>query len=712
MKAAILESKATKAPSQVKRNPSERWLGRRADIIAALSLCAIGALVYGTFLRSVGFYWDDWPVIWVDSALGKQGVLQYFSGDRPFTGLLYSKFEPFLGISPLGWQAVNDVVRSIASVVVYFLFRGLWPKRKDVAWLVAAFVLLYPGFTQQAIAFSYLPHNFSFLLFASSLVLTVVALKQPRFQWPLLLASMICGVWSYLIMEYFVGLEFMRIVIIWIRISGEGHLRRDKIRESLLRWSPYAAAWVGFIVWRSFIFHEVHYHPIADKNVPYLISRALHNPVKELGTLALNAIHNITMGIVYAFLRPFETGAISPKGGAALLSWAIGFVIVAISLYALRLTTSSSLTKVVEDSPEESLKFLWGGVAMSIVGACLAGLPFISGQSTFFAPILSFGDRFALPFMLPGSIALACFLAWGLKRVRSRMLVAGVLLFAFSVFQLKCMNSYRHDWQGQKSLFWQLAWRFPNMKPGTTVFVDGLSESIGSGESLGLLDLLYKPRESDGKLDYILFDMRRVPDGKPSFTPSSTISRHLRSYRLMGNTSESVVAWLSPEGTLRVISPRTAGEVVQGSMLSTSVAQISHPEEITTGTQGLPAGPLLKLFGPEPRHEWQYFYQKAELKRQLQDWDAVASLGDDALKQGYEPTDASEWFPFVDGYAHAHRFRTAQELTKRVLRSSPESVSALSSLWQRCSRECSPRSEELTNALSDLSTDLMLKTAP
>jgi hypothetical protein len=117
------------------------------------------------------------------------------------------------------------------------------------------------------------------------------------------------------------------------------------------------------------------------------------------------------------------------------------------------------------------------------------------------------------------------------------------------------------------------------------------------------------------------------------------------------------------------------------------------------------------MFGPEPKHEWSYFYQKAELERQLQHWDAVASLGDDAVKQGYAPTDASEWFPFIDGYAHAHRYRTAEELTSRVLRESPESVSALSSLWLRCSRECSPKSEELTGALSDLKTNLMLDTA-
>ena len=168
-----------------------------------------------------------------------------------------------------------------------------------------------------------------------------------------------------------------------------------------------------------------------------------------------------------------------------------------------------------------------------------------------------------------------------------------------------------------------------------------------------------------------------------------------------------MVSWLSPYGTLRVITPSTAGEIVQAPLLCASLAHLSHPEEITTDTQGLPHGPLLKLFGAEPKHEWPYFYQKAELERQLQHWEAVVLLGEDAVKQGYAPTDPSEWFPFIEGYAHAHRYRTAEELTDRVLKASPEAISALSSFWLHCSRECSP-SSELTDTLHRLGDTLIL----
>jgi hypothetical protein len=310
--------------------------------------------------------------------------------------------------------------------------------------------------------------------------------------------------------------------------------------------------------------------------------------------------------------------------------------------------------------------------------------------------------------MLPACIAVVCLFARYVTGKRSKTIVMALVLFAFSVFQIKSMNSYRHDWLAQKSLFWQMAWRFPGVKPETTIFVDGLPESVNSGETPGLMDMLYKRNDHEGKLDYFMYDMRRVPEGKPSYRPASPIIRHLRSFSFLGTTSQSVVSWFSPDGTLRVVTPSTAGEIVNGPLLCASVAHVSHPEEITTATQGVPDGPLLKLFGSEPKHEWQYFYQKADLERQLQHWDAIALLGDDAVKQGYRPTDASEWFPFIDGYAHAHRYRTAEELTETMLKDSPESISALSSLWLRCSRECSPNSEELSDTLRRLGSKLML----
>jgi hypothetical protein len=102
-----------------------------------------------------------------------------------------------------------------------------------------------------------------------------------------------------------------------------------------------------------------------------------------------------------------------------------------------------------------------------------------------------------------------------------------------------------------------------------------------------------------------------------------------------------------------------------------------------------------------------YFYQRAELERQLRHWDVVATLGDEAIKQGYKPVDPSEWFPFIEGYARAHRYRTAADISNDVLEEDPDALAALSSLWLRVKSEGLQNSSELSSALGDLEGKLM-----
>ena len=47
----------------------------------------------------------------------------------------------------------------------------------------------------------------------------------------------------------------------------------------------------------------------------------------------------------------------------------------------------------------------------------------------------------------------------------------------------------------------------------------------------------------------------------------------------------------------------------------------------------LPAPP----FATEPGHTWCYFYEKAELARQIQDWDQIVALGSEAAEKELRP---------------------------------------------------------------------------
>ena len=78
----------------------------------------------------------------------------------------------------------------------------------------------------------------------------------------------------------------------------------------------------------------------------------------------------------------------------------------------------------------------------------------------------------------------------------------------------------------------------------------------------------------------------------------------------------------------------------------------------STFTAALPTS----IFGTEPQHNWCYYYQKADLARQHEDWKQIAELGDEARANGLTPTDIDEWLLFVEGYERMGRYSDANQL--------------------------------------------------
>jgi len=66
-------------------------------------------------------------------------------------------------------------------------------------------------------------------------------------------------------------------------------------------------------------------------------------------------------------------------------------------------------------------------------------------------------------------------------------------------------------------------------------------------------------------------------------------------------------------------------------------------------------------------HDWCYYYQKMNLARQMEDWQAVAQLADEAQSLDFRPEDYSEWVPALEAYAtlgEAKRARQAAAIIK------------------------------------------------
>jgi hypothetical protein len=119
------------------------------------------------------------------------------------------------------------------------------------------------------------------------------------------------------------------------------------------------------------------------------------------------------------------------------------------------------------------------------------------------------------------------------------------------------------------------------------------------------------------------------------------------------------------------VLPRTAADALV----------LSNPEQIIskrTGTLELPA-----MLGPEPEHQWCYYFEKADLARQAGDWAQVAEIGDQVFSIPYYPDDFSEYLSFIEAYARIGRWEDARELTRRTANFMPILRPALCAIWQR-----------------------------
>ena len=94
------------------------------------------------------------------------------------------------------------------------------------------------------------------------------------------------------------------------------------------------------------------------------------------------------------------------------------------------------------------------------------------------------------------------------------------------------------------------------------------------------------------------------------------------------------------------------------------------------------------IYGTEPGHGWCYYFEKADLARQFEDWEEVVALGNQAFKLDDHPNNPVERFVFIEGYAHVGDWDRALKLSRESYRVSKDYVGPLlCRLWERIETE-------------------------
>jgi len=629
------------------------WIRRNwwPDLTALGVLLLLAGLAYLPLITQLGFYKDDWHVIWAGSSFGPGRIIDEFMIDRPFMGRLYAKVFILLGTPPLNWQLFAFVTRFASAAGCYALLRMLWSQRYLEASAATALFILYPGFLQQPNANTFQNHFIGYSLAIFSIGLTVFALIVARRRW-LRIAALILGaalaVGYLFIYEYMIGLEVVRALLIVYVLRRQFPHWRKWLPRAAVTLLPYLLAAGAFLYWRLFVFHST--RPATDTGA--LWSLYADQPLTMLGRLIIETARDLLETIFLAWGVPLyqlaET-ATPAQVAVGLLAAAVGVGIW--GLYAAR-RRSPDPKAAADDFPRAAI---WLG----LLAVFLTLLPvLVSNRNVYFRDQF---DRYTLQATLGVGLLLAG-LIFSAVRPRTAQWWLGALIAAALLTHTLNAMYWSQFWQVQRSFWQQLAWRAPQLADETLLmaYLPSHYRLAEDYEIFSPANLIYHPGEPQLRIEAEVLNADTAAQLTAGVTESLRSSRTFEFERDF--TQALIVSWNDPAACVHLLDPTQPDLLVAAAAdpLLQLAAPYSRPERVILAAPAPTVFPA--IFGPEGAHDWCYYYQKASLARQQADWAAAARLGDAARQEGLAPADPLEWMPMLQGYLHENRPADAAEL--------------------------------------------------
>ncbi len=648
-----------------------------------LVLLGIAFLAYGMFAFQQGFHWDDWGFAWLIRTLGRPGLFDYFATNRPFLAYVYSVTTSLFGTQPVAWHIFSLFMRWLTALSLLWVLRMLWPERHWETFFAAVFFLVYPGFNQQAIAITYSHFFLAQTLLFVSLGLMLTFARQPRRFWWAGLLGVLLSAFNLFSTEYFFGLELLRPVLLWLGLRDQWPERNPRLKRALLAYLPFFLALLGFLYWRYFVLGFYLYQP-------QLVTELGSSPTARLSNLPAVIWEQWRVAFWNAWEQVFQLPDFSAYGPRLTVVYVAVLLFSAVGLYVF--------AKRFKTGDRASWGFSLHWILLGLLSMSLAGIPFLVTD----LPLrLTFpNSRFTLPFALGAAFLLVAILEllpqWGNKIFLASALAALAIGIQFN-------NGYlwREDWQGQKSFFWQMFWRIPDLQPGSILLSSDTPFEYSSDNSLTFpLNLTYAPQNHSRQIEYAYFFVSvRLGNELKSLDPGLPVHQDYLAATFDSSSDNLVAVHFAPPGCFRVLHPvydkdlPVAPAMGEDAALLTETGLPVLPRSAAKALELSNLGQILSasgkdvmppaILGPEPEHGWCYYFEKADLARQGENWDRVAELGDQVFAIPYYPDDYSEYLPFVEAYARAGRWEDARDLTRKTADFMPILKPALCAIWQR-----------------------------
>jgi len=625
-------------------------------------LLVVSALAYLPHLARFGYFRDDWYLMYSANALGVKTFQGIFAGDRPARAILMTGMYTLFGLNPFYYNLAAYVFRLLGGISFYWTLKILWPRQQVLIGIAALIFLIYPGFISTPNAIDY-EEKFAALMLGHlsiALSLQAVLVKKRIHKILLWLPSIVFGGMYLSLVEYYLGFEVLRLLAIGLLVTrATGRDLKLTLKQTLFHWLPFMVGPLWFVVWRFYIFDSARKATDLGAQFGLFLDSPLLVGTGWATTLLKNSIESIFLSWGVPLMNFWDTALRLRELVYAGVIVAAGVVSVAMFIkFAGGLEIEEDLS-----GDSWSTEALWIGLICVVTGF----IPVIVSNRG--ADFYNYSR-----YMLPSAPAAAILLIYFLGQVRSlkfrnaliyMLVISAILTHYFNGLQ------WARSSEAMRDFWWQVSWRIPQIKNGTTLVVN--YSDISAEEDYfvwGPANLLYHPQSGDPvnirpALSAAILSRENL-NAILSGAPSEAINRRT----ILTNIDFNNILILSRPSSSSCVQVLDAANLAVSELEQNDIklaGDKSDPTHILLNDMAATPNPY--IFGMEPQHGWCYFYETASLAYQKGDWQTVLDIKDHAAKLGLAPADLVEWMPFIQSAALLGDKGTIADLAQKLKKS-------------------------------------------
>lgn len=607
-------------------------------LIQVILLVVISGVTYLPKIGQLQYFKDDWYYV-LDGLYGGPAIFnEMFSIDRPARGLFYQAYFSLFGANPLPYHLGHLFWRLSSALIALWLFRMIWPQRSQMAFLGSLFFLVYPGYLWWTSGIEYQPMAASLFLQILSFALTVKAIfTQKSYQKAVFaLGGMVTG-WVYLMLvDYAIGMEFFRLALIFLAVGRKRNLSflRKAFETGKVWFFSSFLIPAGFIFWKIFLFHGER----KATNLSMQLAPFLEAPRQVLKSWFVGLVRDGLSVSVLAWIEPFSQSFWSLSQNEIIFGLLYTGLLIIVLFTVKKLFIENLINK------EINAPLLIGFVS------CFFGvLPVVMANR-----FIDFGpySHYSLPISISSALFLASLVAFikpGKMQFVFISLVLGAAVLTHNTLAISTVNEVNII----NSFWWQMYWRSPQIREGTTLVIDypALGYDDETDNVWGPANLLYYPENKQLSFP-VRYPLAALPPNSPKLENVILKGEEKDGYRThyFWYRDDQIVVLSQPiqgscvrvlDGNLAILSSYDIPDIRK-------VAFYSRPENLLVDSPDLPPS---AAFGEEPEHGWCYFYQKINLAIQQGKWETALSLASEVRDHDLFPIDPVEWMPFLLTYA-------------------------------------------------------------